>query len=251
VYYLGDSPYAEWQRVGGAVDTKSNTITVPFDDFGYYMVVKLRAGFKDITNHPWARNVLEGMYSKGLMTNLHYQDFGSYDFTTRGEFATLLVKALSIPLIYDDIPTFVDVPSGSNATTWSYAYIETAARTGIITGFDNQQFGPSQRLTREQAATMIARALELKLPVNDDKVKANLAKQFTDVDKMSYYALPAIQEVYKQGIMLGMENAAVEGQKKATYSFSPLTQLKRDEAAQIAVRLLQKNKSNLFPSNLN
>lgn len=251
VYYLGDSPYAEWQRVGGAVDAKSNTITVPFDDFGYYMVVKLRAGFKDITNHPWARNVLEGMYSKGLMTNLHYQDFGSYDFTTRGEFATLLVKAMSIPLIYDDTPTFVDVPAGSNATTWSYAYIETAARTGIITGFDNQQFGPSQRLTREQAATMIARAMELKLPKNDDKVKANLAKQFTDVDKMSYYALPAIQEVSKQGIMLGMENAAVEGQKKATYSFSPLTQLKRDEAAQIAVRLLQKNKSNLFPSNLN
>lgn len=250
VFYLGDDSNTGWQRIGGTVDAKSNTITVPFDDFGYYMVAKLRTGFQDITNHSWARNVLEGMYSKGFMENLRYQEFGPYDYATRGEFATLLVKSLNIPLMYDENQTFIDVYPTSKSTTWEYRYVETAARVGIVTGYDNQIFMPDGRLTREQAAVMIARAMELKLPTNDAKLTANLEKLFTDTASMNYYAKPAVLMVNKEGIMLGEENVLLEGQKKATYRFNPQGQLKRDEAAQIAVRLLQKY-TEIFPKNLN
>src|SRR5690606_30025498 len=85
----------EWVNLGGVVDTRRNTVTVPFDDFGYYMVAKLRYGFNDITNHPWARNVLEALFSKGIMVNLRTEDFGVDDYISRGEFATLLVKSLN------------------------------------------------------------------------------------------------------------------------------------------------------------
>jgi len=248
VFFFNDQ--GEWVNLGGQVDAKKNTITVPFDDFGYYMVTKLRYGFTDITAHPWARNVLEALFAKGIMPNLRFDTFGTDDLTTRGEFATLLVKALNIPLNYDNNPTFFEIGPGARSLTWDYAHIETAARSGIVTGLDNRFFGADMKVTREQAATMIARALEIKLSTNDDKLGANLAKSFTDASTFSYYARPAIEGVFKAGIMVGKPNELQAGQKKATVRFDATANLTRAEAGQIAVRLLQKY-TKVFPANLN
>ena len=248
VFFFNDK--GEWVNLGGEVDAKNNTITVPFDDFGYYMVTKLKYGFPDVTNHPWARNVLEGLFSKGLMPNLRFDTFGTDDLTTRGEFASMLVKSLNIPLNYDNNQTFFEIGPGARSLTWDYAHIETAARTGIITGMDNRFFGADLKLTREQAATMISRALELKLAINDAKLATSLSKLYTDSSQFSYYALPAIDAVSKAGVMVGKPNELEAGQKKQTVRFDATANLTRAEAGQIAVRLLQKY-SKVFPANLN
>jgi hypothetical protein len=247
VFHFNDK--GEWNNIGGVVDTGKNTITVPFDDYGYYVVMKLREGFADITIHPWARNVLEALFAKGFMKNIRYEDFGTDDFTTRGEFAAMIVKSLNIPLKVDNNNTFVDVVPGSKAVTWDYAHIETAARAGIITGMDNRWFGVNQRLTREQAATMIARALDLKVSINDSKLNAKLEKAFEDVAAMSYYAKPFIDAVNNAGIMVGRPSN-LEDPKSKTLLFDPQANLTRAEVGEISVRLLQKY-TKIFPKNLN
>ncbi|NGZ76138.1 S-layer homology domain-containing protein [Saccharibacillus alkalitolerans] len=245
VFHYG--PDRQWENVGGEVNSKAHTITVPFDEFGYYKVVKLSRGYSDITNHGWARNILNGMYAKGLMNNLRFEQFGTDDQTTRGEFATLLVKGLQLPINSDNKQTFVDLVPGAKSTTWSYDYIETAARAGIVTGLTDGVFAPDQPLTREQAAVMIARALKLKTGTNDDKLKAAAAKAFVDSVKADTYALPSIMAVNSAKIMTGSA-VAVPGQKKASYNFNPKSNLTRAEAAKIAVSLLQKS-TGVFPKN--
>lgn len=252
VFRLTDSGI--WENIGGAVDTKKHTITVPFDDFGYYMVMKLKKGYSDITNHGWARNILNALYTKGIMKNLRGDSFGTDDRITRGEFATLLVKGLNIPLNY---PTdndhgkssFTDVGPGAATETWSYKYIETAARAGIVAGTNEGEFAPYTPITREQAAVMIARALKLKLALNDDKLNSALAKSFTDSGSMDYYARPAIQAVSKAKIMNGTATT-LPGQKKASYSFNPKGYMTRAEAGKIAVELFKKS-TDIFPKNFN
>lgn len=253
VFFLNDK--GSWVNIGGTVDTAKKTITVPFDEFGYYMVGKLKNSFTDVTSHPWARNVIEGLYSKGYMNNMYFSLFGADDQTTRGEFATLLVKAANLPLNYDNNPSFTDVGPGYVAATWDYAHIETAARAGIVNGLSGNGlsgsfFGANMRLTREQAAVMIARALNLKTALNDTKLDASLSKAFTDSASIEYYAKPAVDAVAKAGIITGKPNAPVAGQKTKTVYFDPQANLTRAEAAQIAVRLLQKS-TKVFPSNLN
>ncbi|WP_347177564.1 S-layer homology domain-containing protein [Paenibacillus sp. BR1-192] len=238
----------QWENIGGEVDTKNNTITVSFDQFGYYKVMKMRLGYSDITNHPWARNVLNALYSKGIMNNLRFSEFGADDQTTRGEFAMLLVKGLDLPLNYDNQPTFVDIQPGTGTTTWTYAHIETAARAGIIQGLGDGYFGATQKVTREQAAVMIARALQLKLAANDNKLGDTLSKSFADASRADFYARPAIVAVSKAKIMEGSP-FTVEGQKKPLYNFNPKGNLTRAEAGKIAVELLKKSTS-LFPKNL-
>lgn len=240
---------SEWENLGGAVDTKNNTITVPFDDFGYYVVMKQSRGFSDVTNHPWGRNILNALYSKGIMSNVQANAFGADDLTTRGEFATLLVKGLNIPLNYDNkVQTYFDVVPGAKTDTWEFKYIETASRAGIITGISEGYFGVEEPVSREQAAMMVARALKLQLPANDDKLNATLAKQFLDSGKIDRYARPAVQAVYKAKIMDGQVTTTT-GKAKASYNFNPKNSMTRAEAGKIAVELLKKSTS-IFPKNL-
>lgn len=238
----------KWENIGGEVDTKKHTVTVPFDEFGYYTVMKLRRGYNDITNHPWARNILNGLYSKGIMTNLRADAFGADDTTTRGEFATLLVKGLNIPLNYNtNQQTFFDIVPEAVSTTWDFKSIETAARAGIVTGLSDGFFGPDQPLTREQGAVMIARALKLKMSANDNKLLTSLAKSFADSGSMDFYSRPAIDAVSKAKIMEGTP-VTITGQKKPIFNFNPKGKLTRAEAGKIVVELLKKS-TTIFPKN--
>ncbi|MGN7762077.1 S-layer homology domain-containing protein [Paenibacillus sp. 22594] len=248
VYRYTDS--GQWENIGGEVDTKKHTITVPFDQFGYYTVMKLRRGYTDITNHPWARNLLNGLYSKGIMKNLRFDQFGADDTTTRGEFATLLVKGLNIPLSYNNSQqTFFDIVPEAVSTTWDFKHIETAARAGIVTGLSDGFFGPDQPLTREQAAVMIARALKLKMALNDAKLLTTLTKSFVDSGSMDFYSRPAIDAVSKAKIMEGSA-VTITGQTKPVYNFNPKGKLTRAEAGKIAVSLFKKSTS-IFPKTFN
>ncbi|AWB46255.1 hypothetical protein DCC85_20200 [Paenibacillus sp. CAA11] len=247
VFHLNDN--YEWENVGGAVDTKAHTITVPFDDFGYYMVMKQDKGYSDITQHPWAREILNALYAKGIMNNMRNDAFGADDLTTRGEFATLLVKGLSLPLNYSaNKQTYFDVVPGAKTATWDWRYIETASKLGIVTGIGDGYFGADDPVTREQAAVMIARALKLKLSVNDDKLYSALSKSFMDAGKMERYSRPAIQAVTKAKIMSGTA-VTLTGQKKPGYNFNPDSSMTRAEAGKIAVELLKKS-SKIFPKTL-
>lgn len=237
-----------WENVGGEVNAKSHTIEVPFDEFGYYQVVKMRKSYTDVTNHGWARNILNALYSKGIMTNMRVDEFGANDLTTRGEFATLLVKGLNLPLKASGNQTFFDITPGTRTSTWDYEHIETAARAGIVNGLSEGFFGPDIRITREDAAVMIAKALQLKMSVNNDKLASNLAKAFVDSGSIHIYARPAIEAVNKAKIMTGSPTT-IPGQTKPLMSFNPKGNMTRAEAGKIAIALFQKSTS-IFPKNL-
>ncbi|MFD2672097.1 S-layer homology domain-containing protein [Marinicrinis sediminis] len=251
VFYFDSS--GNWVNMGGIIDTKKHEITVPFDEFGYYVVARLRYAYSDIDNHPWASRVLEAMYSKGFMNAARFDEFGPDDNITRGEFAQLLVRALQLELNYDDRSTFLDVQPGSRfGNLWEYKYIETAARAGIVQGIQSRVFGANQPLTREQASLMISKALELKLETNDDKLLSGLKKEFADASTVSFYARPAVMAVFDEEIMTGRLNRSTNanGVTSETYSFAPLANLTRAEAASVAVRIMQ-DQLKYFPKNLN
>ena len=145
--------------------------------------------------------------------------------------------------------TFYDMVNGASTATWSFEYIETAARAGIITGQTEGYFNAGLSVTREEAAVMIARALKLNMGANDDKLAASLAKSFTDSGSVGYYARPAVAAVSKAGIMTGSATT-LPGQSKPVYSFNPKGNLTRAEAGKIVVELLKKN-TKIFPKNFN
>lgn len=238
IWYFGNN---RWINLGGTVKTSSKTITAPMSGFGYYAVMSVRYGFEDITGHRYARNQLDTMFAKGIMEPKGGNLFGVYDNITRGEFATMIVKMLDIPLNYDTDAnklTFTDVPPISlPGAMWDYRYVETAARSGIISGIGPRVFNPGGFLTREQAAAIIARAMNYKLG-DPDKALAAMAKQFVDSGMIDYYALTSVQAVVKDKIMQGQPNPLQEGEKKPTFSFNPKANLNRADMAIIAYNIM-------------
>lgn len=240
-YHNGD----EWRNVGGVVNTGSQTVQVPFQGFGFYMVMKTRESYDDVVSHDFARDAMETLYAKGIMPAYSGSSFGANRDMTRGEFATMLVKALALPIDagpYRDSnerdplePTFTDVRPNRDRWDYEYKYIETAARAGIIRGKQPGYFRPDESLTREEATIMIARALNLKLG-SLDASKLALNKSFTDAKDVSYYAAPSVLAVTKAKLMNGEPNDATA--KKPTFSFKPRNNLTRAEMAVITVRVM-------------
>ncbi|MGN7359286.1 S-layer homology domain-containing protein [Paenibacillus sp. SAF-054] len=231
-----------WVNMGGKVNTSKKTITATFDGFGYYTVMSLRYSYDDIVAHPNARPDLELMLARGIMNPKDNNQFSVYENLTRGEFATMIVKMLDIPLDYDpNNLTFADVVKYGDYR-WDYRYIETAVRKGIIRGTAPRVFSPNGSLTREEAANMIARAMNLKLG-DQQKDLAALQKSFTDANTISSpYSITSIQAVTKAGIITGIPNKLLQGQKKLTYRFDPQAYLTRADAAVISKRIMTKMK---------
>ncbi|KRE94572.1 hypothetical protein ASG89_32470 [Paenibacillus sp. Soil766] len=249
-----------WKNIGGVVEPKSNTITVPINSFGYFQVMYMDDSYNDVTNHPWARNDLDTLYSKGIMNSKSPGQFMPNDAINRGEFVTMLVKIFDIPLENLDTQqtgvgynnsTFVDVQrgynlAGSNSNTqfeqYNFLYIEAAARAGIVRGNSNGMFLPNSAITRQDAAVMIARAAESKLSADESKSLANLQKLFTDANSIDFYALTSVDAISKEGLIEGKENLLLQGQKKTTLRFDPIENFTRAEASVVAMRVLKQQK---------
>ncbi|MDQ0918559.1 S-layer homology domain-containing protein [Paenibacillus sp. V4I5] len=241
--YANTTDYG-WKNLGGVVDTKNNTITVPFQKFGYYQVMYMDRSFDDMTGHSFARNELETLYSKGVMKAKTTFSFGPNDSITRGEFAQMLVKIFKIPLNYSGNGTFSDVLKIDNAVgmLYDYKYIETAARAGIIRGQASNRFNPGGSITRQDAAVMIARAAEMKLNTDLKKSLVSLQKTFTDADNIESYSRPSVEAVAKAGLIEGIPNAVTAEQKKETLRFDPTELLTRAQASIIGYRVMKQQK---------
>lgn len=227
-----------WENLGGVVDTKKNTITVPFSQFGYYVVAKMVYGFNDVGDHPYARNYMEAMYAKGIMNSAGLDEFGANIYVSRGEFARMLVKALDVPLNYElGKSHFDDVPSIINPDAlWDYRYVETAAREGIIRGKQPRTFSPSDNLSRQEAAVILARALDSKLDTDPAKIDKALQKQFKDYGEIDYYAKASVSAIAKKGYIQGAPLDSKDPKKG--YAFEPQSSLLRSDAAIILGKVL-------------
>ncbi|HET7078280.1 MAG TPA: S-layer homology domain-containing protein, partial [Chloroflexia bacterium] len=76
---------------------------------------------------------------------------------TRGQLSKIVVNAAGWPVVIPAAATFSDVPPGSPF----YAYIETAACRGVVSGYAGGTFRPAAGATRGQIAKIVYGALTL------------------------------------------------------------------------------------------
>ncbi|MCD9022283.1 S-layer homology domain-containing protein [Cohnella silvisoli] len=231
----------QWENIGGTVDSKKNTIKVPFSRFGYYVVGKVGSSFNDVTSHPYARDAMEAIYAKGIMNALDPSGaFGADQYVTRGEFSRMLVRALELPLNFDGPNHFVDVPNTGNAINmdalWDYRYIETAARAGFVRGTLPKVFQPDTAIVRQDATVMLAKALNIKTDTDSAKVRKALQKSFKDEADIEFYAKPSVAAILKKGF-IGGSLIDVNDPTRGSV-FEPKARLLRSDAAIIIAKVM-------------
>lgn len=192
-----------------------------------YVVVYHPIEFKDVGKH-WAKEAINDMGSRMVISGTGNDMFEPDRDITRAEFAAIIVKALGLKPGMGTNP-FTDVKNSD----WCSDYIKTAVEYNIVSGYDNGQFGLTDKVTREQAMTMIANAMKitgLKVEFSEGEIE-ELLSDFSDSIISSDYAKASIATCIKAGIVSG----------RKVNLLSPKDNITRAEVAEIVRKLLQKS----------
>ncbi|MGI5881098.1 MAG: S-layer homology domain-containing protein, partial [Syntrophomonadaceae bacterium] len=170
--------------------------------FLFVMVPQGFAGtqLNDIRGH-WAESTIQKMVDQGVVTGMPDGSFKPDNSITRAEFATLVVKAFKLE--YRNGKIFSDT-----AKHWGRDNIATANAHGIVSGYNENYFGPDDPITREQMAVMVVKAAKIQ--------NSNGALSCTDSDKISSWAKEAVTAAYSKKIITGMPDGSFRPQANAT-----------------------------------
>lgn len=166
-----------------------------------------------------------------MATNGYVKGMGDGTFApdiavTRAEFATLLVNELQLK--DEGTIIFLDVPEDA----WYCGFVARASAAGLIKGYNDEQFGPEESITREQMAAMIARALQYQGKLKDTGDTGALMDKFADKDLISDWAATPVAQIVSQEIIKGRPSA------NETLLFAPQDNATRAEATAMLKRLL-------------
>lgn len=147
------------------------------------------------------------------------------DDITRAQFVALLSRALNLSK-QSHAGTFTDV----STSNWAAQDIEAANRVGIVQG-EGGKFRPNDKITRQQMATMIIRAIEYSNPTSLQDVDKTLS--FKDASDISDYAKEYVGLSASLGIINGRE-------EKGSIFFAPKENATRAHAAKMLYNLISK-----------
>ncbi|MGO4888778.1 S-layer homology domain-containing protein [Anaerobacillus sp. MEB173] len=158
----------------------------------------------------------------GIIKGYREGVYAPNDDVTRAQFATFLVRALKLPSGTANVE-FTDVPKNYLLADGIYR----AAAAGIVGGYPNQEFKPEQKISREQMAVMIDRALQYK---NIKRTPVHLS--FTDTTSIAPSFRQSVAHNAYFGIIRG--NPAGNG----NFKFEPKQNATRAHAAAFINRML-------------
>ncbi|MBR2566026.1 MAG: S-layer homology domain-containing protein [Paenibacillus sp.] len=191
-----------------------------------YSIVYAPQSFTDAANH-WSKTAVNDMGSRMILSGVSDSTFEPDRSITRAEFAAVVVRALGLKP-GEGSNSFRDV----NETDWYADVVKTASDYGLIAGYEDGTFRPQEQITRQEAMTLIARAMNV--TGLDKQVPANAVQQlssFTDALQIADWAKEAAAASIHTGLVTG----------RGSNTIAPLQSITRAETATILSRLLQQS----------
>ena len=156
------------------------------------------SGFADTVDH-WAKDYIKDLFNKGIVTGVTETTFAPETSIKRGDFVLMLYRAAGLPESEAAL-SFTDVlPDDyyAQAIAW-------AEGSGIAKGTGDGLFNPQSLLTREQAFTLVYRALTT-LGIDFTDETADSLDSFADADTISDYAETPTATLVGMGVVGGSD----------------------------------------------
>lgn len=222
---------AEGYKVKSVTAVKADGTNVPVDEKAYTftmpasavkVTVEFEEGkdepvnptpdgkFADVADDFWAAKDIYTLKDAGIIGGKSATEFDPEGDVTRAEFAKMVVGLFGYKATSDAV-NFEDC----KAEDWFTPYVAAGVEAGVIKGVSDTEFAPNATITREDACTILGRAL--------NKVAASNELKFTDADKVAEYAVPYVALLSELGYVNGYEDG----------SFAPTNNITRAEAAKI------------------
>ena len=186
---------------------KNNSVNLPISDNTGAITPTEQERFNDLANAAWAKEAIEALAQKGIISGKEDGSFCPGDSVKREEFIKMLVCGLGLynPEAQTD---FSDAEKGS----WSYSYIASAQANNLTSGRGDGSFGVGENLTRQDLAVLFKKAAEIK----GLTLGSGNSDNFADDAEISEYAKEAVYEMKQAGLISGMEDGSFQPKRTAT-----------------------------------
>ena len=174
--------------------------------------------FKDVDTKAWYAEAVTAAVDNGLLYGKSRTQLDPNGLLTRAEMAAITNRSFGCYKAAD-ISQYKDVAKSK----WYYKDVALAVQMGTYNGRSNSSMAPDSPITRQEAMTVVARALELDY---DAYAKTDLSK-FADEKNISSWALPYVRAMVGANYIHGR-----------TKGLEPLDNITRAEFAQIFANII-------------
>lgn len=174
--------------------------------------------FRDYDRTAWYAEAVSAAVDNGLLYGKSSTIIDPNGDMTRAEMAAIINRSFGC-YVKADISKYADV----SKSKWYYDDIAMSVQMGTYNGRSSSSMAPDAPISRQEAMTVVARALELDY---DAYAKTDLSA-FSDRDKISAWALPYVRSMVGAGY--------IHGRGKI---LAPLDNITRSEFAQIFYNII-------------
>lgn len=167
--------------------------------------------FSDVAESHWAKDAVEALASKNIISGYEDDTFKPNSYITREEFVKIIVVALDL-----DKTSRKNVFTDVDDYKWYAEYIDTAVAKGLISGRADGTFGIGEKITREEMAVIVRRAI-------NEIISMRNYVEFNDMDDIAEFAREAVKDLYCAGIINGLTES----------EFSPKSFVTRAQTAKV------------------
>ena len=181
----------------------------------YTVTVKVSEAFSDVPSSAWYYNNVMQAAANGIVSGYPDGTFKPGNSVTRRDFAIMLTQMLGVSNDGTAVSPFIDVDDDYGVVSIAYCKAHN-----IISGYDDGTFKPDATITRQEAASMIVKAMGV------SKASEEL---YPDDSTIAGWAKDAVYKAKAAGLMKGYEEDG---------TFRPTGKITRAEAASIMVNAL-------------
>ena len=208
----------KWKRILAMILAVASCLSLAVSASAANTVTRKATDFKDYDRTAWYAEAVSAAVDNGLLYGKSSTVIDPNGAMTRAEMAAIINRSFGCYKTAD-ISQYKDV----SKSAWYYKDVALAVQMGTYNGRSSSAMAPDAPISRQEAMTVVARALELDY---DAYAKTDLSK-FADRDKISAWALPYIRA------MVGADY--IHGRGK---NLAPLDNITRAEFAQIFANII-------------
>ncbi|WP_340030679.1 glycosyl hydrolase 53 family protein [Paenibacillus sp. FSL K6-1122] len=207
-------------------DDKTKTMAFKPLESGSYVIAEVEVPLNDLQNHNWALQEVQNLYGKGIITGMSATRFAPKGELTRAQFLQMIIKGIGDT--HQPDPS-ISVPTDVKEGQWYANSVRLGIEMNIIQGRADGSFGANERISREDMAVMLNRALKV---VQHDQDATNAVQgnmMFVDNTEIAAYAKEAVASMQQLGLLNGMPDG----------TFAPKETANRAQGAVAVARMME------------